>query len=159
MIKRILMLVIASFFLLTAHLAVADSKPKTPGKKDKCPVCGMFTYKYPDWVGQITFSDGSTYFFDGAKDLFKYYFRLEKYNPGKTEKDISEIWVTEYYDMTAVDAKTALFVIGSDVFGPMGKELIPFKTMDAAREFKRDHRGTAIIPFAKVTPAVLEKLD
>lgn len=149
----------ASVFLLTAHSAVADSKPKTPGKKDKCPVCGMFTYKYPDWVGQISFSDGSTVFFDGAKDLFKYYFRLEKYNPGKTLKDISDIWVTEYYDMASVKAKSAYFVVGSDVFGPMGKELIPFNSMDAAKEFKKDHRGTAILPFKKITPAVIEQLD
>lgn len=159
MTRKIALLVMASVFLLTIHFAVADSNPKTPGKKDKCPVCGMFTYKYPDWVGQITFSDGSTVFFDGAKDLFKYYFRLEKYNPGKSVKDISGIWVTEYYDTTAIEAKKAFFVIGSDVFGPMGKELIPFNALDAAQEFKRDHRGTAILPFDKITPAVIEKLD
>lgn len=119
----------------------------------------MFTYKYPDWLGQITFSDGSTVFFDGAKDLFKYYFRLKKYNPGKRVKDIFEIWVTEYYDMTSIQAKSAFFVVGSDVFGPMGKELIPFNALDAAQEFKRDHRGTAILPFDKITPEVIEKLD
>ena len=63
-----------------------DPAPVKPDKKEKCPVCGMFVYKYPDWVGEIIFNDGSTAFFDGAKDLFKYYFDLKKYNPGKTRK-------------------------------------------------------------------------
>ncbi len=139
--------------------AVADTKAKLPGKKDKCPVCGMFVYKYPDWVGQITFSDGTSMFFDGTKDLFKYYFKLEKYNPRMTQADIAFIGVTEYYDITLIDAKAAFFVIGSDVYGPMGKELIPFKTLGAAEEFKRDHRGTAILKFSKVTPSVIKKLD
>ena len=60
--------------------AMAGSLPPlSPGPGDKCPVCGMFVAKYPDWVGEIIFTDGSVAFFDGAKDLFKYYFNLDKY--------------------------------------------------------------------------------
>lgn len=155
------MVVLATLILLVpiCLIAAADTKTMAPGKKEKCPVCGMFVYKYPDWTGQISFSDGSTLFFDGAKDLFKYYFNLDKYNPGKKVADISAIKVTEYYDIAAIDAKNAHFVIGSEIYGPMGKELIPFKTLDAAEEFKRDHRGTAILTFSKITPAVIKKLD
>ena len=76
--------------LIISSLAVsAENQPLKPSKKDKCPVCGMFVYKYPDWVGQIIFKDGATSFFDGAKDLFKYYFNLQKYNPEKSTKDIA----------------------------------------------------------------------
>ena len=146
--------------LLTATISfAAESKPTKPAEKDKCPVCGMFVYKYPDWVGEIIFNDGSTYFFDGAKDLFKYYFRLDKYNPGRTASDISIIYVTEYYDVDLIDAKKALYVIGSDVYGPMGKELIPFKTREDAEQFKKDHRGTGILSFDQVKPAIIKKLD
>jgi len=147
-------------FLFSAGFALAlDPAPVKPSKKDKCPVCGMFVYKYPDWVGEVIFNDGTVAFFDGAKDLFKYYFDLKKYIPGKTQKDIAAIYVTEYYDLKLLDARKAFFVIGSDVYGPMGRELIPFFTKEDAEAFKKDHNGTRILVFKKVTPAVIRKLD
>ena len=146
--------------ILSLSVAVsAEINPLQPSKKDKCPVCGMFVYKYPDWVGQIVFKDGSAAFFDGAKDLFKYYYNLKKYNPEKTIKDIAAIYVTEYYDMKIIDAKTAFFVIGSDVYGPMGKELIPFVSKADAEEFKKDHKGNRILRFEDIKPGVIKKLD
>ena len=41
----------------------------------------MFVKKYPDWTSQILFKDGSYAVFDGAKDMFKYYLGLKKFNP------------------------------------------------------------------------------
>jgi nitrous oxide reductase accessory protein NosL len=38
-----------------------------------------------------------------------------------------------------IDGYTALFVIGSDVYGPMGKALISFETVNGAKEFMKDH--------------------
>jgi len=146
--------------LLISSLAVsAEKTPLKPSKKDKCPVCGMFVYKYPDWVGEIIFRDGSIAFFDGAKDLFKYYFSLKKYNPEKTIKDIAAIYVTEYYDMKIIDAKTAFFVSGSDIYGPMGRELIPFVSKSDAEAFKKDHKGKRILRFEDIKPGIIKKLD
>jgi len=136
-----------------------DPAPVKPSKKDKCPVCGMFVYKYPDWVGVVIFKDGTTAFFDGAKDLFKYYFNLKKYNAEKTRKDITAIYVTEYYDVKLMDAHKAFFVLGSDVYGPMGRELIPFFTKEDAQAFKKDHNGKRILLFQQVNPAIIRKLD
>ena len=150
--------VVIWFFWVGSALAL-DPAPVKPSKKDKCPVCGMFVYKYPDWVGEIIFKDGTTAFFDGAKDLFKYYFDLKKYNHGKTQKDIAAIYVTEYYDVKLMDAHKAFFVMGSDVYGPMGRELIPFYTKQDAGEFKKDHKGKRILVFKQITPAVIKKLD
>jgi len=78
----------------------------------------MFVYKYPDWIAQIIFNDASIYFFDGAKDMFKFYLDLNKYVPHKTIDEITAIYVTEYYHMKLIDAKAAFFVIGSHVYGP-----------------------------------------
>jgi nitrous oxide reductase accessory protein NosL len=74
--------------LLTAVplLSAGDSAPVKPGPKDKCPVCGMFVAKYPDWVAAFVFRDGSTVFFDGVKDMMKYYFNLAKYAPGRAAR-------------------------------------------------------------------------
>ena len=156
--KSLFAAIIINILLLT-YAVSAEVTPVQPTKKDKCPVCGMFVYKYPDWVGEIIFKDGSMAFFDGAKDLFKYYFNLKKYNPGKTTKDIAAIYVTEYYDMKIIDATTAYFVIGSDVYGPMGRELIPFVSKSDAEGFKKDHKGNRILRFEGINPGIIKKLD
>ena len=145
----------ANIFLAFA----ADKTPLAPTKKDKCPVCGMFVYKYPDWLGKISFKDGKVYFFDGAKDLFKFYFNLKKYRPQKSIADVTAIYVTEYYNMKLIDARPAFFVIGSEVYGPMGRELIPLETEADARIFMGDHKGHKILRFEDIKPAVIRKLD
>ena len=156
--KKIIITFFVGFIALSLA-AAAEVKPLQPSKKDKCPVCGMFVYKYPDWVGQIIFDNGPPVFFDGAKDLFKYYFNLKKYNPAITPKNITAIFVTEYYDMKLIDGKKAFFVTGSDVYGPMGHELIPFASKADAELFKKDHGGTRILEFKGIKPAVIKKLD
>jgi copper chaperone NosL len=150
---------LGAVLLITGIGLAVTIEPVKPAKKHKCPVCGMFVYKYPDWLAEIIFKDGSVDFFDGAKDLFKYYFSPNKYSPGKSKKNIAAIYVMEYYDMQLIDARQAFFVLGSDVYGPMGHELIPFKTEEDARAFMFDHKGKRILRFAEITPAVIAKLD
>ncbi len=150
------------FFLVifSACLALAaERKPVTPSDRDKCPVCGMFVKKYPDWTSQLLFKDGSYALFDGAKDMFKYYLGMKSYNPSHTPADVASMYVMDYYSMRLVDGSTALYVIGSDVYGPMGRELIPFITAEEAKEFMKDHKGRAVLTFKDVTPDVLKGLD
>lgn len=147
-------------FMLWVPMAVASERGTfRPTKSDKCPVCGMFVARYPDWAGQVVFKDGSVSFFDGAKDLYKYYLNLKKYAPKKTQADVDGIYVTEYYGMKLIDGTKAYYVIGSDVYGPMGRELIPFLGESEAREFMKDHKGKRVLRFEDITPAVLEQLD
>jgi len=136
-----------------------DQKDLKPSPRDKCTVCGMFVAKYPDWVARITFRDGSRAFFDGPKDLFKYYHDLGKYNPTKKTSDILSIQVSDYYALEPIDAFRAYYVIGSDVYGPMGRELIPFSVEADAAEFLKDHRGNRIVTFRDITPEVLKALQ
>ena len=145
--------------LFSMNLSYAGDPTVTIKKTDRCPVCGMFVYKYPKWVAQISFKDGSYYFYDGAKDMFKHIFDTAKYTSGKTAENIKDIYVTDYYEVELIDAKSAFYVIGSDVLGPMGHELLPFKDQEAAQEFLEDHKGKAIIRFQEVTPALIESLD
>lgn len=130
-----------------------------PGPRDTCPVCGMFVALYPDWTATVLYKDGHAHHFDGAKDLFKYLSNLPKFAPGHARDDIAAIGVTEYYGVTRIDARAAWYVIGSDVLGPMGHELVPLATQAEAEEFMRDHQGRRIIRFNEVTPALLDQLD
>ena len=146
-------------FIMGSLLWADEVKPGKLTPADKCPVCGMFVAKYPDFVDQVVFKDGTHAFFDGVKDLMKYYFDLPKYNPAKTTADIAHILVTDYYSMNLVDGFQAYYVIGSDVYGPMGKELMPFNDEAAAKEFKVDHQGKAILSFKDITPELIKTLD
>ncbi len=136
-----------------------DRKPVKPSSKDKCPVCGMFVAKYPDFLAQVLFKDGSSAFFDGTKDMFKYYLDLKKYQPSKSVSDIDRIYVTNYYDLTLTDGRSAYYVLGSDIYGPMGRELIPFDKEADAKEFMKDHQGKSVLRFKEITPEIIKGVD
>lgn len=156
-------LVLMSITLMTLaavdDAASADRRQRGITRRDKCPVCGMFVYKYPKWVAEIEFQDSHAHFYDGAKDMFKHYMNLSKYTPGRSEHEIAAVFVTDYYAVELIEAKTAFYVIGSDVLGPMGHELIPFKDEASAKEFLEDHKGTRILRFEEVTDQVIKALD
>jgi nitrous oxide reductase accessory protein NosL len=145
---------LACAIALGAAAASAAAPPGfvKPGKDEKCPVCGMFVYKYPDWVAELRFRDGSRAVFDGAKDLFRYFFDARQFGGTKGRGDVAEVYVTDYYTLEPIDARPAFYVVGSDVYGPMGKELIPFARRADAEEFLRDHGGRTILVFGEVEP-------
>lgn len=134
-------------------------EPRVPGDRDRCSVCGMFVAPHPEWIAQIVYDDGTVAFFDGAKDLFRYMVESTPRTPNPGGREISRIFVTGYYDRKPIDAVTASFVVGSDVLGPMGAELIPHASPEEAREFSRDHGGSEIVGFDQVTPGLLANLD
>lgn len=158
--RRTLLRLLPLAALAAAPSAVfaAEQTPK-PGAKDTCPVCGMLVSKYPQWTASVAFKDGHAHHFDGAKDLFKYLFDMPKYAAGHARADVAAIEVTEYYGLTKVDARKAFYVVGSDVLGPMGHELIPFASRADAEEFLKDHKGQRIVGFDEVTPALVAQLD
>jgi len=123
-----------------------DSAIDVP-EKAKCPVCGMFVAKYPKWAALLE-DNGHKHYFDGVKDMLKFYFAPEEFGHEKTENP--NIKVTDYYTLEALDAKDAFFVLGSDVLGPMGHEFIPFKDEKSAKEFLEDHKGKRILKFEEI---------
>ncbi len=142
--------------MLAADVNGGERKPINPSPKDKCPVCGMFVAKYPDWLAEIVFTDGTYVVFDGAKDMFKYYFNLKKHQPSKKT---DSIYVKDYYSLTFTDGYKAYYVAGSNVFGPMGKELIPFQNEGDAKEFMKDHSGKPVLKFQEITFNLVKGLD
>lgn len=149
----------APLVLLAAAAPASPVKAPEPGPRASCPVCGMFVAKYPEWIATVVFSDGHVHHFDGVKDLFKFLFALDRYAPGHGPGDIDLIAVTDYYDLETIDARAAWFVIGSDVYGPMGHELVPLKTAEDAAGFSADHHGRATLRFGDITPAVVRQVD
>ena len=124
----------------------------------RCTVCGMFVAKYPNWLTRIRYDDpGETKYFDGVKDMMVYYFNPDSYG-GDSREAIRDMQVKDYYSLNWIAAKDAYFVSGSDVYGPMGHELIPFQTREAAESFSKDHHGKDILTFEQITPELIESL-
>ncbi len=67
--------------------------------------------------------------------------------------------MTEYYGPAGTRTPVAAvrFVVGSDVVGPMGPDLVP---VDPARveSFRRDHHARSVLAFESVTEDVLRAL-
>lgn len=155
---KIFVSILLTLFLASSALG-AGTKPVIPLPKDKCPVCGMFVAKYPDFVAQVIFRDGTYAVFDGVKDMLKYRSAITRFAPGKKTADIAAMYVTDYYSVAHLDGYRAFYVSGSDVFGPMGKELIPFRNKADALEFMKDHKGRAVLTFPEITPSVMKSLE
>lgn len=146
-------------WILTGQVLGGEMPPVTPSNTDRCPVCGMYVAKYREFLTQIVFKDGSYVVFDGAKDMFKYYINISKYEKNRQSSDIDSVYVTDYYNVALINALKAYFVKGSNVYGPMGKELIVFDTQEAAKEFMIDHSGESILRFDDVTMEIIKFLD
>jgi len=148
---------LAYFLMAGSSASVSGLKGQMQVPKEvKCPVCGMFVAKYPKWAALIT-EGGNTHYFDGVKDMMKFYIFDVDFPYDRTK--ISNMEVTDFYTLKAIDAKKAFYVVGSDVFGPMGNELIPFLTKDAAQNFMSDHSGDKVILFDDITPKLVMGLD
>jgi len=119
-------------------------------KKDKCQVCGMHMHHYPNWVSRIKYPKNETYNFDGMKCMFKFYFN--------NKEGITDILVQDYYTLKTINAKEAFFVVGSDIYGPMGHELIPFKDEKSAKSFSLEHKGKQVLFFDEITEYLVRSL-
>lgn len=131
--------------LATVPAFATDFVP--PDENARCPVCGMFVSPYPNWASSVVLRDGTRVYFDGPKDLFQYVLDPGRFRPQTTIADIAAVFVTEYYTVAPVAAGDVFFIAGSDVLGPMGKELVPVAGADAARTFMRDHGGNRVLRF------------
>jgi copper chaperone NosL len=138
--------------------AAVPSGPRQPDDGSRCQVCGMLVATHADWLAQVVAENGETHFFDGAKDLFRFLIDPEFEGSRATMSEAMGIYVTSYYERESIDARAALFVVGSEVLGPMGAELVPHPTREAAEEFARDHGGTVIVTFDEVTADLLAGL-
>jgi len=139
------------------YSAVADAVDSVSANS-RCRVCGMFVAKYPNWLAQIQYENsGKINFFDGVKDMMVFYFDPKHYG-GAARETIKDIFVKDYYTLNWLPAKDAYYVTGSDVYGPMGHELIPFGTRGAAESFLKDHHGKEILTFDRITPDLIKSM-
>ena len=157
--KKAMLLLTLGLLLCAFSVFAVQSAPVAVPKDAKCPVCGMFVAKFPDWSASIVYKGGTKIYFDGPKDLLKYYFNPKKYDQAKKRADIAFIGVKDYYSLAVIDGRQAYFVLGSNVYGPMGMEPIPFAKKGDAAGFQMDHQGRRPIRFDEITPELLKTIE
>lgn len=118
----------------------------------------MSVSRHPEWAAEVIYEDGTIVYFDGPKDLFRYLRHPDRYAGERRGSKIEAALVTAYYDRTSVPAREALYVVGSDVVGPLGAELVPHGSREDAEEFLLDHQGERIVAYHQVSDGLLGTL-
>jgi nitrous oxide reductase accessory protein NosL len=141
------------FLIISCADTEQDKKQYTESEQHRCANCGMYTEKFPKWEEIVETNTGEQWYFCGPRCLFKYVLEdSSRYNK------IQNIKMKDYYTLKYTDGKTAWYVIGSDVLGPMGNELIPFQNKEDAQQFLSDHHGSEIVQFGQVDLPLIKKI-
>lgn len=124
----------------------------------RCPVCGMYPARYPQWAAQLIFEDGSAYFFDSPVDLYMFLDDPVRFDPDHAAKTVAAIYVADFRGSGWLDAQRASFVIGSAARGPMrGPDLPAFADGTAANAFIAENGGR-MLTHAEIDAATVAKL-
>jgi len=167
---------VMSFIVASPGDSFADDYATLPdGSKvdlsHKCPVCGMpvggdlggaVTRAYRDGrlvgfagLAAAVFKDGQVVGFEGARCLFIY-----NTIPKRFGIDVDQIvrrFVTDSETGKLIDANNAYLVLGSEVRGPMGYDLIPFSTKEEAEAFSKEYAGKRVVQLGTVVPKEVDR--
>ena len=124
----------------------------------RCPVCGMFPARSPDWAAQVIFANGDAQFFDSPLSLFMYLSDVARYSPGRSADEIVAHYVTDVSSKSWTDARSAFYVHGSSAKGPMRAGNLPaFASKKAALQFAAQRGGT-VLAYADVDAGLVTQL-
>ena len=141
----------------TESAQTSTPQPMVIPQDVSCGKCGMYPAKYPRWQSQIIFKDGSMTPFDGCKCMFSFMSAMDKYDNAHSMDDVAAVLVKDFNTGKWINGVDAHFVVGSNMMGPMGKELIPFADQAAAMAFHNEQGGN-MMSYAEITPEVLNSL-
>lgn len=130
----------------------------------RCPVCGMFPARSPQWAAQVIYDNGDAQFFDSPLSLFMYLQDVARYSPGRSADQIAAHYVTDASMAPGgastpwIDALSAYYVHGSSAKGPMRAGNLPaFATREAAQAFA-SQRGGQVLAFGAIDAALVDRL-
>lgn len=106
---------------------------------DECPVCLMFPARYPRHHCQIRDAGGTVFHFCSTQCLFAFLENPRRH--ARRDVNAADIWARDFEQRRWISARTAYYVLGSNQWGPMGREAFAFDRIDGARRFKQRHGG------------------
>lgn len=133
-------------FILLAATTIAAAACKSKSAEQRCKHCGMKIDPASAWRTDLVAPDGTTTSFDTPRCA------LTSWRTGKSQA--ASLRVQEYYERQWRSGDELRFVIGGDVVGPMGPDLVP---VDPARatKFIQDHGADRALRLDEITTDVL----
>jgi copper chaperone NosL len=118
----------------------------------------MAVAAHPNWAGAIQLTSGKTFYFCSVRCTL-----AASLHPqlvlGSTPSAVKEVRVPNYLaPEQSLSAPVALFVVGSDIQGPMGPELVPAASNSDASVILKRHGGT-VLHFSDVSDSTLQSLS
>jgi nitrous oxide reductase accessory protein NosL len=148
-------------YVLIGGLLFSACQPKELKKEDEitdvqvidyeCHNCGM-PADSPEWNVGVKTKGGEEVYYCSPRCFFTVYLD-EKNRP----QGILSMDVRDFGDKQKMPAEQAFFVTGTEIKGPMGYDLIPHKTKEAAEAFKKDKKGHQLLTFKEVTKEILKE--
>lgn len=143
-------------FDATSGLSLEAARPVPADVR--CPVCGMYPARSPDWAAQVIFKNGDAQFFDSPLSLFMYLNDVARYSPGRRADEILAQYVTDVSSKSWTEARSAFYVHGSTAKGPMRAGNLPaFSSQKAALQFATQ-RGGAVLAYPDVDAGLITQL-
>lgn len=125
----------------------------------RCPVCGMYPARSPEWAAQVIFDNGDTQFFDLPLTLFTYLQDMGRYTRGRQASEVAASYVTDTSSGAWIRAKDAVYVNGSSALGPMRAGNLPaFSSVALAQRFV-SARGGMLLEVGQISPQLLQNLN
>lgn len=129
-----------------------------PGQA-RCPVCGMFPARFPQWASQVIFENGDAQFFDSAANMFIFLNQLARYAPNRHADEIVARFSADFTTGQWLAVEHAFYVHGSSVMGPMRSPNLPaFATAQAAQQFAAEYGGLVVVE-SEINASVLNALN
>ena len=141
-----------------ARQALAVDGQMILSPSDRCPVCAMFPARHPQTAAAMTLIDGKTFYFCSNGCLFRTWLRPRVYL-GQPREAIDRLVTRDYFSGRPIDARSATWVTGSDVIGPMGPAIIALGDAGQLAAFKSRHGGSTVFSFAMVDDTLWKQIS
>lgn len=117
-----------------------------------CAYCGMPSDEFPKWNVSLHSEKGAQWFCS-PRCMF-----LMVKNEKTAPREIDSIKVVDYFTTQSIDGRSAFYVSGADILGPMGADLVPHQDKASAEDFLKDHQGKGIHRFGEVDYALIAEI-
>lgn len=127
-------------------------------ESDRCPVCAMFPARRPASAAAITLDSGETFYFCGNGCLLRSWLRPSVYL-GRSQKEIVRLVVQDYFSGKPIDGRSATWVAGSDVVGPMGPAIVALGDAGQLATFQKRHGGKTVFTFDQINDGLWHRIS
>lgn len=142
------------FLVFCVFLNAFDKTALLNDINSTCPVRFVDVAKQPKFACFLIYKDGDKIALSSVKAMF-HYFYTQNYNHGL----LKQMLVSDYKSGELIDATSAFYVFGSRIVSASGDDLIPFATLEDAKEFMKANSGHKIFEQKDISKKLIDYLN